>query len=183
MQNWKFKIDMFSQLLIVCLAIAPFEIRGTVTKVIDGDTIDVMLETKTVRIRLAEIDSPESKQESGEESTAHLAKLILDKKVLVKCDGTVTFGRFVGTVYHENKSINARMVWDGFAWRYPAYSKSVYLDQLERSAKINKRGLWKAEKPIPPWEWRRQNQNKKRVQPRAIQPVPLVCLFGRLMPC
>lgn len=38
------------------------DFAGSVVGVIDGDTIDVLVENRPVRVRLAQIDAPERKQ-------------------------------------------------------------------------------------------------------------------------
>ena len=47
-----------------------------VTRVIDGDTIEVSFGTQTIIIRLANIDTPESNTISGSAATHYLRSLI-----------------------------------------------------------------------------------------------------------
>lgn len=47
---------------------------GTVTKIIDGDTIDVKLSSGPIRVRFHGIDTPERGQPWEDESTAWLSK-------------------------------------------------------------------------------------------------------------
>lgn len=134
--------------------------RGKVVKVIDGDTawIETRLVTRTVR--LAEIDAPERKQPWGTEAREALEKQILNKDVVVtwrEKDGR--YGRYVGHIelpQGDDKSlkVNAWLVEQGHAWKYLAYSKSEELAKLEAEAREKKKGLWKNDSPIPPWEWR-----------------------------
>ena len=57
----------------------PLVIKGLqVEKVIDGDTVYGILEDKTYKIRLAEIDAPERDQPLGRQSKIFLRKLLVD---------------------------------------------------------------------------------------------------------
>ena len=61
---------------------------GTVTRVIDGDTVvlrttEVRGQASGVRVRLAEIDAPEMKTEHGPKAKAALAAMIEGKTVVV----------------------------------------------------------------------------------------------------
>ena len=75
----------------------PF-ITGNVTKVIDGDTLDI--ETKD-RIRLAIIDTPERGQLGYEEAKQWTTDHCLGKNAIVDVDDAqpLTYGRIVGLVY------------------------------------------------------------------------------------
>ena len=54
---------------------------GTVTKIVDGDTIDVQLSSGPIRVRLHGVDTPERGQPWGKESTAALTALVMGKEV------------------------------------------------------------------------------------------------------
>jgi hypothetical protein len=60
------------------------EITGVVTRVIDGDTIVVDSESGSAKVRLAEIDAPESKQAHGQVAADYLAGLILNRQVTIQ---------------------------------------------------------------------------------------------------
>jgi endonuclease YncB( thermonuclease family) len=49
---------------------------GTVTKIVDGDTIDVQLSSGPIRVRLHGVDTPERGQPWGKESTGALTGLV-----------------------------------------------------------------------------------------------------------
>jgi len=63
------------------------EIRGTVNRVIDGDTLYVLVITNTIKVRLADVDAPEKKQEYGQEAKKFVENLALNKDVFI--DGSV----------------------------------------------------------------------------------------------
>lgn len=49
--------------LLVSVAHADFS--GVVVSILDGDTVDVLVDRKPVRVRLAEIDAPERRRHSA----------------------------------------------------------------------------------------------------------------------
>lgn len=163
------------------------EITGTVTKVLDGDTILVKEDSTTViptenkntfiiqrgtfKVRLADIDAPELKQEFGEKSKEALQILIDSKKVKVIFHQIDIYGRVIGTVYlinnilgidlTQNKSINEQMVKYGWAWWYNDYSKKFWFKKLELEAKEFKLGIWENNNNIAPWDFRKNNKKVK----------------------
>jgi endonuclease YncB( thermonuclease family) len=64
--------------------------------------------------------------------------------------GGVLFPIFLG-----DRFINAEMVRDGFAWRYPQYDKPGEFTAAEADARERRRGLRADPSPTPPWEWRK----------------------------
>jgi endonuclease YncB( thermonuclease family) len=139
----------------------PNVIQGNVIRVLDGDTIDVLQDTKTVRIRLANIDAPEKKQPFGSWSTSQLKKLITGQTVTVTYTQTDRYGRVLGRVVTDSGiEANRFMVQVGAAWVYEQYNTEPSYPSLQREAEVHKRGLWADSNPIPPWEWRHSNLNR-----------------------
>ena len=106
-----------------------------VTKVVDGDTIDVVIDlgfdiSFTSRVRLAGIDTPESRTKDlvekalGLESKKYLADRIKAAKNIVikteKINSSEKYGRILGWLYldGEGTSINTEMIEKGYAWGY-----------------------------------------------------------------
>jgi endonuclease YncB( thermonuclease family) len=143
--------------LAVALPARSEELRGKVVAIADGDTITVLTDGKTQRkVRLAEIDTPESQQPYGSRSRQTLADLVFAKEVQVEVTDTDRYGRSVGRVHAGAQDVNAEMVRQGAAWVYRQYSHDPSLLALEQEAQAAKRGLWalpEAER-MPPWEWR-----------------------------
>lgn len=133
------------------------EIVGRVVGLADGDTITVLTEERRqVRVRLGEIDTPESRQPYGTRARQALSELVFGKAVRVVVQDTDRYGRTVGRVYAGAVDVNAEMVRQGAAWVYRQYSRDAVLLRLEEEAKTARRGLWalpEAER-TPPWEWR-----------------------------
>lgn len=133
-----------------------------ILRVIDGDTAEFVYHDLFLKIRLADIDAPETRgsQPFGRAAGRYLRKRIEGKEVLLKgqrrLDG---FGRYLGTIYlKDGTNINKEMVEKGYAWHYKKYSKDPSFDLLEKEAKARKYGLWQDLHPIAPWDYRKGKQ-------------------------
>ncbi len=132
-----------------------FEIKGRVVGVSDGDTLVVLDGSKhSHRVRLAEIDAPEKRQAFGERSKQSLSDLCYGKSAVVKAKEYDRYGRVVGRVFCEGIDANAAQVERGMAWVYERYSEDPALRAYQAKAQREKRGLWAAANPTPPWEFR-----------------------------
>lgn len=141
-----------------------YEIKGLVVKITDGDTLTLLDgANKQVKVRLAGIDTPESRQPYGNRAKQELASLSFSKRVVVKVQDVDRYARVVGRIDVGGLDVNAEMVRRGAAWVYRQYTKDPRLYALEEWARKNKKGLWglpEAEQ-IPPWEWRRMKRRSK----------------------
>nr|HBH5393821.1 thermonuclease family protein [Escherichia coli] len=131
------------------------DIHGRVVRVLDGDTIDVMLSQHPVRVRLVNIDAPEKKQEYGRWSEKIMKSLVAGKTVTVTYFQRDRYGRILGQVYApDGMNVNQFMVRAGAAWVYEQYNTDPVLPVLQGEARQQKRGLWADSAPVPPWVWR-----------------------------
>lgn len=124
---------------------------GSVAKIIDGVTIEVVRDSVVTRIRLKGIDVPEPDQASGTKSKQHLHELIGTSPVRVVDWGEDEYGQTLGDVYidvgsNSVKWINFSMLNDGYAWRI---SSNPQLAEGEREARATRSGLWAGTGPIP----------------------------------
>ena len=143
--------------LLPLLAVAQEHI-GRVVEVSDGDTITILDDRKQqIKVRLAEIDTPESAQPYGSRAKQELSRLVFGKTVSVKVQDTDRYGHKVGRVYTDDIDVNAEMVRLGAAWVYRKYASDQRLYALEKQARQNRAGLWSLPEAqqVPPWEWRR----------------------------
>lgn len=123
-----------------------------VTKVVDGDTIDVVIDLGfsilySSRVRLAGIDTPESRtadkveKELGLESKKYLAdRLKAAKKIVIKTeklDSSEKYGRILGWLYLDGDtvSVNNEMIKYGYAWGYLGDTKVKDFDALMAARK------------------------------------------------
>jgi micrococcal nuclease len=126
----------------------------SVNKVVDGDTIDVVIDlgfdiSFTTRVRLAGIDTPESRTRDlaekalGLESKRYLADRLKDAKNIVikteKINSTEKFGRVLGWLYVNNdeSSLNIEMINKGYAWTYLGDTKVKDFDALAKARAKN----------------------------------------------
>ncbi len=139
------------------------DFSGEVVGVIDGDTIDVMHDGRSERIRLHGIDAPEKSQAFGKASKRAASGLAFGEDVTVQEHGRDRYGRTLGEVIlPDDRSLNQEMVRSGHAWQYRKYSNDPTLERLERSARHSNRGLWQDGSAEPPWEYRKAKKTKHR---------------------
>lgn len=134
-------------------------LSGKIIHISDGDTVHLLTPDKvTHKIRLNDIDAPESKQAFGNKSKENLKKYIYQKNVVVDYSSKDRYGRILGTIYLNNKDINLQQVKDGYAWVYRDYSKKSEYYKAEETARAMKLGLWTDKNPIEPKEFRKMNR-------------------------
>jgi len=121
-----------------------------VENVVDGDTIDVLIDLGfdilfQSRVRLAGIDTPESRTKDlsekalGLESKEYLKKYLKDAKSVVikteKMDSSEKYGRILGWVYvnGDTESLNDKMINDGYAWGYMGDTKVKDFEALKKA--------------------------------------------------
>lgn len=142
-------------LLLLPLAAQAVEWQGRVIAVHDGDTLTVLTPQKTqVKIRLAEIDAPETNQSFGAQSKKSLSDICYSKTVKVDDRGKYSYGRLIARLYCDGVDANAAQVQRGMAWAYTRYLTDDGIASLEISARKFNSGLWSEKSPLPPWEFR-----------------------------
>jgi micrococcal nuclease len=140
---------------------------GVVTHVADGDTLDVTVGDRAVKIRLEGIDAPERGQPFSAQARTHLRVLTFSQRVVVHVRNTDRYGRLVARVIVGTKDLSEEMVAAGLAWHYLEYSSDARLALLEKQARNKGLGLWADRAPVPPWLARRPNATTSRSLPTA----------------
>lgn len=143
-----------------CAADPPSQsLTGKVIAIADGDTIRVLdSSNQQHKIRLFEIDAPETGQAFGTKSREALGSKLHDKTVRIEWKERDQYDRIHGKVYIDDRWINREMVADGWAWHYKHYSKSKELADAEIAARNQRIGLWADAHPVPPWQYRWQQR-------------------------
>ena len=150
-------------LTMLSAAVSSATVEGEVVAITDGDTIKILTATKQqIKVRLADIDTPERGQPYGRKARQVLGEKIHRRQVDVEEVAIDRYQRLVGRVFLDGRNINAEMVEDGAAWVYRKYSDDPQLLRLESQAREQGRGLWalQPDQRIPPWEWRKQQRSK-----------------------
>jgi len=139
--------------------------HGTIIHVADGDTFTFQTAEGSFRVRSFGIDAPEGTQPFGKESKEFLSKY-LNKKAVLKVNGTDRYHRKVGTLYINGKDINLLCVKGGYAWHYKRYLSSQKYAAAQESAKKKKLGLWALPNPVQPWNWRQVEKDRGKSHQR-----------------
>lgn len=149
-------------LLFVSLAASAETIDCRVIGIADGDTLTCLTAgKKQIKVRLAEIDTPEKAQPYGTRSRQALSDLVFGKDVTLLVQDRDRYGRTVARIKVGSTDVNREMVSQGAAWVYRAYNRDKSLLQAEAQAKAGKRGLWalpEAER-MAPWDWRKDRRS------------------------
>ena len=133
-----------------------YEYKCKVKRVVDGDTMDVILDLgfdihHAVRVRMAGIDTPESRTRDKDEkargklSKAFLKESIKGKKIILKTkikDAKGKFGRVIAEVWAEFeegslRNINELMIKECYAVKYNAENKAL----VEEAHLVNRQRL------------------------------------------
>ena len=145
-------------LLLIGLTSNAHAFAGKVVSVADGDTITVLRERTQVKVRLLEIDAPEKAQAFGAKSKESLSDMCFGNAATLADKGRDRYGRTLARVTCDGVDANAEQVRRGRAWVYDRYVTDKMLYAVQEEAKAERRGLWKDEKPVPPWEWRKMKR-------------------------
>lgn len=142
-------------------------VKGICTWVCDGDKVYVQISPFTrIKVRIAGEDAPEHGQKFCSESKRFLIQLLYRKKVIVQIVDRDRYGRYVGIVRCENNDAALEILKAGLAWCYYAYLKNLprqYANAYKEAAneaRRDRRGMWRTNNPIPPWDWRKDQKEK-----------------------
>lgn len=140
---------------LLCLVIA----------ISDGDSLTVRCgtpgERRPVRVRIAAIDAPESRQAYGQSARKNLARLCFRQQARLYALGHDTYGRMLADVRCGGKNVATAQVRAGLAWVYaPRGGKPKYpgLAALQAQARQARTGLWSQPRPQAPWDYRRRHR-------------------------
>ena len=150
------RLILVAGLMLALNAHADF--TGKVVNVADGDTITVLRDRTQVKVRLLEIDAPEKAQAFGTKSKESLSEMCFGKTAEVADKGKDRYGRTLARITCDGVDANAEQVRRGMAWVYDRYITDKTLYAVQEEAKAERRGLWHDDKPVPPWEWRKDKR-------------------------
>ena len=146
-------------------------IVGKVLGVVDGDTL-LLQSNDNLRqsVRIVGIDAPEPAQPYGREARDYLTRLVSSGDVRAECPKLDRRTSVVCKVWarptdcaHCDRTLDVGLaqISGGMAWWYRRYALELSAEDRaryeseEKTARENRRGLWAAKNPVPPWDWRR----------------------------
>ena len=147
-------------LLLAAVAARAETLAGVVIVVIDGDTVLFKPDHYSpasrafLKVRLADIDAPETDQPHGEAATQALKSLALRRRGTLDIVATDVYGRKLGRLMLDTLPVNAELVRRGHAWS-SSRDTGDPLRSLQADARRARLGLWQDTDPTPPWIWRR----------------------------
>jgi micrococcal nuclease len=120
-------------------------VQATVTRVIDGDTIDVQIDGNTERIRYIGVNTPERDESCYQSATDANSVLVAGKTVSLVSDAEDTdqYGRLLRYVYVGDLFVNKALVEQGFAEAVSYPPNTAHYDEfvrLEKDASSGGRG-------------------------------------------
>ncbi len=135
----------------------PIEANATVEYVVDGDTVDLVIDGREERVRLIGIDTPETNPQHeiecyGPEATAFTEFLIpigtpvrIERDVVNRDD----YGRILGYVYRADDGVfvNYELVRQGYATPLSIEPNTIFADvfvEAATAAEADDAGLWSA---------------------------------------
>lgn len=133
-------------------------VSGRVVAVHDGDTISVRTSRTTLRVRLADVDCPETGQSYGRRAKDFTSAMVFGREVSVETRGLDQYNRVIGHVTVDGRDVSETLVRAGLAWVYSRGAPDRGLSDAEREARARHSGLWAENSPVPPWTWRRAHE-------------------------
>lgn len=125
-------------------------VRATVTRVVDGDTVDVQIDGRTERVRLIGVDTPEvhgTAEPYGAEASAFTKERLTGQEVSLELDAEARdrYGRLLAYVWVGDELFNATLVREGYAQVMTVPPNVKYADRfvaLQQQAREAGAGLW-----------------------------------------
>ena len=171
--NRKLKLNLISIIIIICSTATYFsnpknslfkekaikidsQTKYEVLNVVDGDTFDIKIDNKKVRVRMLGIDTPETVdprktvQCFGKEASNKTKELLSNHSVYLETDNSQSledkYNRILAYITREDGlKINEYLLSNGFAHEYTykiPYERQKEFKKLEKEARVNKAGLW-----------------------------------------
>ncbi len=159
------------------------EFDAKVIAVMDGDTVLVLRDGRKIKVRLVNIDAPESDQEFGKESRDALVNMVLKKQVHINSQAIDSYGRMIAELSLDGQSVNEEQVNKGMAWEYSHFHRNKRYLSLNQQARQAKRGLWaQSVQPVSPEQWRKTHLKKTHVA-KAVSSTQMNAACGKKHLC
>lgn len=152
---------LMSSLLMLTCALSHAEEGYVVSRVFDGDTVELTNAHSKFKLRLSDIDAPERNQAYGQKARRALSNLCKGSDIEVQYSlvGTDKYNRQLGRLQCNRIDASLYLAEHGYAWFNEKYSGDISIRNAANAARMNRIGLWSTQDPTPPWVWRRLHQN------------------------
>lgn len=154
----KLKHIIVGAILTIIVATAQYAVANEykVLKVIDGDTFTIIHNGKYEKVRLLNVDTPESKHPDhqknilmGKKAAEYTRDQLENKIVSLEFDDSERekYGRLLCYVFVQNENFNIKLVQQGFSPYYTKYGINTKYHAAfvaaEKSAKKHRLNIWK----------------------------------------
>lgn len=167
-------------------------IEGVALEAADGDTFTLQADDgRRLRVRIAGIDAPESRQPYADVSRRHLRELLRARRVRIEPIKLDPYDRVVARVLALEAPAPGRaadpgaahdvglaMIEAGLAWHFVRYRADQSREEFERladaqrAARSRRAGLWRDPAPEPPWDFRARSRRPPAAPAPPTPPGP-----------
>ncbi|MBI3989509.1 MAG: thermonuclease family protein [candidate division NC10 bacterium] len=165
---------LFLLILIALLQVEPSlgartTFEGIVTRVTDGDTLEVRIGGRQEKVRLIGVDAPEKGQGVwGEKATEFTRERALKHPVRLELDTRERdrYGRLLAYLYVDGSMLNEELVKEGLAMLLTIPPNVRYADRfvrLQREARRREVGIWNPQSGLTesPSAYRKEKRERK----------------------
>ncbi len=108
-------IHVNNSLVLLSSFFAPDSFSARCIGVSDGDTIVVLRDRSSIKVRLEGIDCPERGQDFGHKAKQFTSRLVFGKTVKIDAIGQDRYGRIVARVVVDGKDVSVELLKLGLA--------------------------------------------------------------------
>ncbi|MCF7845026.1 MAG: thermonuclease family protein [Kiritimatiellales bacterium] len=121
--------------------------EAIITRVVDGDTLTILLKGKMEYVRIIGIDAPEKDECFYTQATEQMKSLTEGKRAILESktdENRDKYDRLLRYVSVDGIDVGGQMIFEGFAKNYPwfPHPRNETYDAIEREAKKSELGLW-----------------------------------------
>jgi len=137
---------------------SPHMMSGQVARVLDGDTLEVIVGKRRVRVHVNGVDAPELRQPWGLQARTALEQMVMGQSVDLLPVGADRGSKLTAVVFVGESELGAALVSAGNAWadRHALRPSDAGLCEVEQTAREDRLGLWAlpVAQRVAPWEYR-----------------------------
>lgn len=119
--------------------------EGVVTRVADGDTVEVVVTGEVIEVRLVAVNAPDQGECLADQALDHLVETLRDRTVRLEVVGEDQFGRTLAHLFEGDRHVNVELVETGHAFASTPDESDPHADaivQAENEAYGSGAGIW-----------------------------------------